>query len=127
TPKEGEGSQTSILERNLFNSFHCPQKFKQYGKIDEVETVRLLGHIRLLDFDYESPTSQDRVRALSDCQHILCSGDAKQALELWERLEGIAKAKRSGGSIDLAGLMAALRGAFDFREHPDYQSDWDIL
>ncbi|HEY4034184.1 MAG TPA: ATP-binding protein [Ktedonobacteraceae bacterium] len=126
-PKEGEGSQTSILERNLFNSFHCPQKFKQYGKIDEVETVRLLGHIRLLDFDYENPTSQDRVRALSDCQHILRSGDAKQALELWERLEGIAKAKRSGGSIDLAGLMAALRGAFDFREHPDYQSDWDIL
>ncbi len=34
---------------------------------------------------------------------------------------------RSGGSIDLAGLLAKLRGAFDFREHPDYQPDWNIL
>ncbi len=127
-PEEDEGSQTSIIERNLFNGFHSPQKFKQYGKADEVETVRLLGHIRLLDFDYENPTSQDRIKALSDCQHILRSGDAKQALELWERLVGLAAEKRpTGGSIHLAGLMAILRGAFDFREHPDYQSDWDIL
>jgi hypothetical protein len=126
-PKEGEGSQTSIIERNLFNSFHSPQKFNSYGKINEVETVRLLEHIWLLGFDYESPTSQDRIKALSDCQQILRSSDAKQALELWERLTGIAKEIRSGGSIDLAGLMAKLRGAFDLREYPDYQSDWDIL
>ncbi len=126
-PKKGEGAQTSIIQRNLFNGFHCPQKFKQYDRIDEVETVRLLGHIRLLDFDYENTTSQDRIRALSDCQRVLRSGDAKQALELWERLEGIAKEIRLGGSLDLAGLMAKLRGNFDFREHPDYRSDWDIL
>ncbi len=59
-PKKGEGSQTSTIQRNLFNGFHCPQKFNPYGKSDEVETVRLLGHIQLLHFDYESPTSQDR-------------------------------------------------------------------
>lgn len=126
--KEDEGSQTSIIQRNLFNGFHCPQKFKQYGKINEVETVHLLGHIRLLDFDYESPTSQDRIKALSDCQRILRSGDAKQALELWEKLLGLAAENRpTGGSLHLPGLMATLRGSFDFREHPDYKSDWDIL
>jgi hypothetical protein len=127
-PKEDEGSQSSAIQRDVFNGFHCPQKFKKYGKTDEVETVRLLEHIRLLDFDYESPTSQDRIKALGDCQRILRDGDAEQAEELWKQLLGLAAEKRpTGGSIHLAGLMAILRGTFDFREHSDYQSDWDIL
>lgn len=127
-PQDGEGSQTSVIQRKLFHGFHCPQKFKEYANDDEVETVRLLEHVRLLDFDYESPTSQDQIKALSDCQRILRDGDSKQALELWEKLLGIATEIRPpGGSIHLSGLMAKLRGVFDFREYPDYLPDWNVL
>ena len=90
--------------------------------------MRLLHDIRILDFDFNIPTSQSRVQALRDCQSSLNSGDASQAQDLWDRLVGIADEKRPvGGSLDLRELLAALRDRFSFRDHPDFRADWEVL
>jgi hypothetical protein len=72
-----DGSQVSTLQRSIVASFACPQRYEH--PIDAAETVNLLHDVRLLDFDFNSPTSQSRAHALRDCQSILTSGDAGEA------------------------------------------------
>jgi hypothetical protein len=121
-----EGSQTSAVQRAIVANFACPQRYQH--PMDEAETVRLLHDVRLLDFDFASPTSQSRQHALRDCQNALTSGDANDAQDLWDRLVGIADEKRpTGGSLDRRELLAALRHRFGFRDHPDYRADWEML
>jgi hypothetical protein len=125
-----EGSQSSALQRALFESFGCPRELLSYGdsQKDNDETIRLLCRTRLLHFDYEAVPSRDHALALADCQSILRSGDATEAEELWHRLTEIADEKRpAGGATDLQQLLAELRGQFDLREHPDYRRDWELL
>jgi hypothetical protein len=123
----GEGSQSSAIQRALFESLHCPDQLKGAGDASHEATVRLLCHIRLLSYDFEATPSHDHSRALQSCQEILRSGNADDAARLWSRLLEIADAKRAGGSIDLAGLLAELRDQFDFRDYPDYRRDWETL
>jgi hypothetical protein len=127
-PGKDKDSQASAIQRQLFASFRCPAALFESDGIDESETVQLLRHIRVFHLDYETPTSRHRVQAVNDCQNILHSGDAEEALALWNRLIGFAAQKRAGGgSSDLAELLTALRGSFDFRDHPDYRRDWEAL
>ena len=122
----GEGSQSSQLQRALFSSFRPPDGSN--GEADAQETIRLLHDVRLLDFDFGSPTSHDAMKAVLDCQNILTSGTATDAQKLWDRLVGIAAEKRpAGGSIDLRGLLTELRDEFDLQNHPDYRADWRTL
>jgi hypothetical protein len=123
----GEGSQSSAIQRAIFASLHCPDQLKGAGDTGHEAAVRLLCHIRLLSFDFEATPSHDRGRALRNCQEILRSGNADDAARLWSRLIELADARRAGGSIDLAGLLAELRDQFDFRDHPDYRRDWEAL
>lgn len=127
TSSPADGPQASSVQRALFESFACPERF-DYAP-DPTETVRLLHDIRLLDFDFNNPTSQDGVQAIRDCQAILTSDDIREAHDLWDRLVGIADENRSvGGSLDLRKLLSAsLRDRFSFRDHPDYQVDWQML
>jgi hypothetical protein len=121
-----EGSQASSLQRAIVASFACPQRYEH--AVDTAETVRLLHDIRVLEFDFNSPTSQSRGYALRDCQNILTSGDMREAQELWDRLVGIADEKRPvGGFLELRELLAALRDRFSFRDHPDFRTDWEAL
>jgi hypothetical protein len=127
-PEDEERSQSSRVQRDLVASFACPEALRTPDNSDAAALMRLVRHVRLLSFDYQSPTSRDRGLALADCQRALRSGDPVQAEALWERLNGIADGKRAtGGTIDLAGLLAALGGQFDLRDHPDYRSDWEVL
>jgi hypothetical protein len=120
------GSQVSGVQRAIVAGFACPQKYEH--PVEAAETVRLLHDIRVLDFDFNSPTSQSRGQALRDCQNSLSSGDASEAQDLWDRLVGIADEKRpAGGSLDLRELLAALRDRFSFRDHPDFRADWETL
>jgi hypothetical protein len=126
-PASDEGSQSSGLQRMLFKSFGCPEELRSAGDSTDSATVQLLCRVRLLHLDYEATPSRDNGRALIDCQSVLRSGDAEEAPALWSRLNTIADDKRAGGSIDLAGLLAELRGEFDLRDHPDYQRDRERL
>jgi hypothetical protein len=121
-----DGSQVSGVQRAIVAGFACPQKYEH--PVEPAETVLLLHDIRVLDFDFNSPTSQSRGQALRDCQSTLSSGDAGEAQDLWDRLVGIADEKRpAGGSLDLRELLAALRDRFSFRDHPDFRADWEAL
>jgi hypothetical protein len=61
------------------------------------DRVLLIRDVRVIKFDYEAKPSSDYSRALLDCQNCLSSGDAVEALNLWERLVGIADEKRPAG------------------------------
>ena len=125
-PDAGEGVQSSALQRAFFSSFSPPSGLDEGSGPNDI--VRLLHDIRLIDFDFLSPTSRDQNQALLDCQKILSSSNMHEATELWERLIGIASKKRqAGGSLDLRGLLIELRNAFDLRDHPDFRADWATL
>ena len=79
-PGKGKGSQASAIQRALFTGFRCPEALRVRDGTDEFATVRLLRHVRLLHFDYEAPTSRHHVQAVNDCQSLLRSGDAVEAL-----------------------------------------------
>ena len=112
----------------LFASFRCPEQLRKYGDTGDIDTIRLLRHVRLLHFDYEAQPSRDQVRALADCQSVLSSGSQVEATALWDRLLGFAAQRRvAGGSADLPELLAGLRGEFQLRDHPDYRRDWEAL
>jgi hypothetical protein len=114
------------LQRAFADSFACPARYEHPADI--AETINLLHDVRLIDFDFSSPTSQSHALALRDCQNILISGDAEEAPDLWDRLVGIADEQRPvGGSLDLRELLAALRDRFGFRDHPDFRADWETL
>jgi hypothetical protein len=123
-----DGSQSSAIQRILFDSFLCPEELRSPGTTDRNATVQLMCRVRLLYLDYEAVPSRAHGLALADCQSALRSADAAEAESLWHRLNGIADEKRaSGGSIDLPHLLADLRGEFHLRGHPDYRRDWEIL
>ena len=122
---DGEGAQASATQRAIFRSLEPPTDLPAQGS---EQVVELLRDIRLLDFDFASPTSSDKGQAILACQGLLTSGDASEASELWTRLVGIASGKRqAGGSLDLRGLLIELRDAFVLRDHPDFRADWTIL
>jgi hypothetical protein len=121
-----DGFQASALQRAIVHGFACPSRYEHSQ--DATETVRLLHDVRLLDFDFNSQTSQSCVHALRDCQSILTSGDAGEAQDLWDRLVAIADEKKpAGGFLDLCELLAILRDHFGFRDHPDFRTDWEML
>ena len=122
-----EGSQSSALQRALFASLRCPDELRNEGDASDAAALQLLCRVRLMRFDFEATPSRDHDHALRDCQNVLRSGDAEEAKSLWSRLVAIADANRAGGSLDLAGLLAELRGEFDLRDHPDYRRDWEVL
>jgi hypothetical protein len=122
-----DGSQSSALQRALFESFSCPKELRSNGDTGNVAAIQLMCRVRLLHFDYEATPSRDHALALADGRRLLKSGDAVEAKRLWNRLIGIADAKRSGGTINLSLLLAELRGEFDFRDHPDYRRDAEVL
>jgi hypothetical protein len=127
-PSAEGGSQSSALQRALFESFSCPEHLRSCGTTDKGATVQLMCRVRLLHLDYKATPSRDHALALADCQTILTSGNAAEAEQLWRCLNGIADEQRPlGGSIDLPKLLAELRGEFDLRDHPDFQRDWHVL
>ena len=127
-PDGDEGSQSSGIQRALFESFRCPETLRSHENTDTITAMRVLRHVRLLHFDYEEVTSRDDQRAVADCQRVLRLGDAADAERLWQRLIAIADEKRPlGASIHLPQLLPELRGEFDLRDHPDYQKDWEVL
>jgi hypothetical protein len=121
-----EGRQASALQRAIVTNFACASRYEHPA--DTEETVRLLHDIRVLDFDFNNPTSQSRGQALRDCQNILTSGDANEARELWDRLVAIADERRpAGGFLDIRELLAALRDRFAFCDHPDFRAEFSRL
>jgi len=123
-----EGSQTSTRERTLFKSLHCPESIDKSLSADTSATVELIRQLRLLHYDFRNIPSRDEANAIADCRSLLKSGDKEEAINLWDTLISISATNRgSGGSLDLPGLLNALRGRFELKDHPDYRADWETL
>jgi hypothetical protein len=124
-----QGSQTSELQRAIFNSLDRPgARSAEQRAADANNQVLLVRDLRVIKLDYDAQPSADYQRALRDCQECLSSGDPEQGLSLWERLVGIADEMRpAGGSLDLPGLLSMLRGQFQLIGHPDFRADWETL
>jgi len=59
-PAADDGSQSSALQRALFESFSCPQVLRSNGDTDHhVAAIQLMCRVQLLHFDYEVTPSQD--------------------------------------------------------------------
>jgi hypothetical protein len=127
SPEPSDGSQSSALQRALFESLACPEELRRNRDTGNMATADLMRHVRLLHFDFEATPSRDHTLALADCQRLLKSGDAAEAQRLWDRLIGIADARRTGGNIDLPQTLAELRAAFYLNDHPDYRRDAEVL
>lgn len=120
---------SNSVQRALFASLRCPEALAQRASIEDVDilTARLLSRIRLLYFDFRSPTSRDRKMAIRLCHQALQDGSREEAIELWGKLVMIAAELRPrGGSIDLPSLLRRLSG-FSFEAHPNYRQDWNRL
>jgi len=124
-----DGAQTSKVQRAIFESLRRPEALGAERRGEGADArILLIRDVRVIKLDYEAQPSSDYAQALLDCQNCLISGGAAEALHLWERLIGIADEKRpAGGSLDLPGLLAMLRGQFQFVAHPDFRSDWETL
>jgi hypothetical protein len=122
------GSQSSALQRAIFGSLRRPSEFGTGNLDPAVETIVMIRDIQVLKFDFEMEPSSDRVEALLDCQASLSSGSPEEANTLWTRMIEIADGKRAaGGSLDLPGLLAQLRGQFRLTDHSDFRKDWEVL
>jgi hypothetical protein len=89
---KNRGQQTSKEEHAIFDSFSCPAEYQaKHAGVEE--TVDLIRQVRWLDFDYDSPTSQDYASAIAVCKAVLSDAEANRAAELWEKLKGIADDK----------------------------------
>jgi energy-coupling factor transporter ATP-binding protein EcfA2 len=122
-----QSKSNSKIQKNIFNSLHCPKNFKQMHNIEDVDTARLLKHVRLLHFDFHSPQSNDEKKVIQLCRDCISSGSIDEAKELWDKLVAIAADLRSkGGTIDRTQLIRKLH-KFKLIEFPDLRSDWTIL
>jgi len=120
--------QTSALQRKLFASLQCPSDLQVPGETDEIAAVRLLGHLRLLHFDFREQPSDNRTSALAVCQEVLQSGDSAEAGGLWQAFVGIASRLRgSGGSASLQNVIRVLSQRFRLKDYPDHEHDWRQL
>ena len=119
--------QSATLKRELFESLRCPKSICPSGSSGP-ETIRMLASIRLFHFDFESSLSDAERNAIGGCQRVLRYGDYETAVKLWKRLIELSdERRRVGGVFDLATLVSQLRSAFEIKDQPDLQSDWERI
>ena len=124
---QSKSRSNSKIQRDIFNSLHCPAGLKQGGNTEKIDTARLLKHIRLLHYDFQSPQSNAEKEAIRLCKSCLHSGSTDEAKELWGKLIAFAANLRAqGGTMDRSQLIRTLH-KFRLAEFPDFRSDWTIL
>lgn len=117
----------SIPRQRLFESFACPTDLANKCQIRINEQNHILSNFEFPEFDFESPSSQDKNTAINVSLSLLARPDHAEAIKLWDRLCSIADTYRiDGGSLEFRTLIRQLQG-FQLRVYPLYQHDWEIL
>src|SRR6185369_4087586 len=65
--------------KELFQSFSCPPHLAHEGPSTADETVALISHLRVLEFDFESNTSSSLANAIHTCRSALLSEELDEA------------------------------------------------
>jgi len=115
-------------KRALFKSFACPKALAEKHGLSENDTGRVLARLRCMQFDFEASPSESEKQAVERCRAALRSGDQKEARKLWEHLLRLSSEKRSiAGTLNLSGLIDAVRSDYELSEVPSYYEDWRRL
>lgn len=92
------------------------------------DAVELIRHLHVLPLDLEAEYSTDRNSALAQIRGMLASGDAGEAVDVWNYLVGVAQRVRlSLGTLTLQNLWDELKHRFRFLNRPDFSADWRYL
>jgi hypothetical protein len=103
-----DGPQASKLQRAIFESLRRPDAGGGDQRDEDAhDRILLIRDILVIKFDYEVEPSSDYTQALLDCQNCLSSGDAAEALKLWERL--VASRMKSARPADRSIFRACSR------------------
>ncbi len=123
-----EEGYVSKEERELYESFSCPQDIADKHSVSENDIGKLLKCIEHLPFDLEYTASSKYSDAISMLRNVLISDLQEDAISLWESICCIASDLRpNGGYIDLPVLIDKLRLNFRLKDYPDFASTWDKL
>jgi len=113
-------------QSKVFSSVQKPDAKGPTATVNE--TIDLIQRLHVLPVDFQSPDSQTKNQAISQCRQLLTSGDTTEADELWQWLVNMATEVRlRRGTITLQNLWSLLRKEFDLHHHPDYARDWETL
>src|SRR5262245_22727691 len=120
-----EKGAASRIQNDLLNSFACPPDLARKHAEEKIRTGNLLKHVIVLEFDFEHDPSNRHREAVQNCRNSLKSGLLEEANHLWNDLVGIASNYRPhSGYVDLYKLLGLLRRKYQFKDYPEYSSDW---
>ncbi len=118
----------SETRQKLFKSFACPEEIAQRHGLTDADTGRLLARLQLLEFDFESMTSESKKDSIERCRRALRSQSLEEAELLWDRLLRLSSDRRPvAGCLTRRALISEFRGLFQLAIAPDYRSDWQRL
>lgn len=118
----------SEVERSIFESFACPEKIAEKHDSEKWCTGEILKRIVIKELDFETSESDDKERMIFICCALLLNGSVEDGLDLWNELfQKAQKLRISGGGITREQLLVELRHRFEFRDFPDFSSDWHCL
>jgi hypothetical protein len=125
TPRLKVLGYASEVERNIYNSFVCPDKLAQKYGSENLHTGKILKRIVVKELDFETTVSDDKASMIFIGRILLLDSSVENGTRLWNELCQIAQRLRiSGGGISREELQAELKYQFECRDLPDFSSDW---
>ncbi len=123
-----QAGSANRYHRAVFDSCSCPEDLRAAHGLTDDDIGKLLSHVRVLKFDFQSDPSDSVREAIRMCRNILRSNSARDAQLLWEWLCRIAADSRPlAGSLVLPKLIDQLRFDFKLRDFPTHEDDWTKL
>ena len=113
--------QSSELQRNIFESILTGDRSLSPPPTRE-EAAALLERIRVIEWN-----SASEGEAVQRCAALTEANTVAAGLDLWKRLQGIAKEKRAGGTITLPELIETLWPHVVLREYPNHEAAWRTM
>lgn len=113
--------QSSELQRNIFESILTGNPSLSRPPAPE-EAAALLERIRVIEWNSASEGA-----AVQRCAARTEANTAAAGLDLWKRLQEIAKEKRPGGTITLPELIESLWPHVVLRDYPNHEAAWRAI
>ena len=113
--------QSSQLQRQIFESILTGNPALLPPPPAE-EAAALLARIRVIEWN-----SASEGEAVQRCAALTEANSPAAGLDLWKRLQGIAKGKRPGGTITLPELIETLWPHVVLRDYPNHEAAWRTI
>lgn len=113
--------QSSQLQRQIFESILTGDPALSPPPLPD-QAAALLARIRVVEW-----TSASEGEAVQRCAALTEVNSAGAGLDLWKRLQGIARRKRPGGTITLPELIKTLWPHVVLRDYPNHEAAWRTI